>query len=347
MLEQIAMNDRYKFWLDEASQLFGGMDVCALQLIVEQETGKEFIIDMCDSAFNLLGEQQDVDRRMMADLVYEKMAKIYTNLNLTESKGTPTPPNALNATRAKIQSQHSINKEDDLLFNTSHKNSTFNSNQSIKDASNSQLPNSSLPSQAGNLVTSVSQSSSVSLNPTRFTGATQPPQHPESSKTPSKVAAGPPTQPQAPASAQVPPPIPSHQSKIVPTNQNDEKLKEQEDMGKVNAQTTRGLPTQQAVPSKPNMPPSRMNTLPSIPNTNVKTGPIMTTSSSTIGQSPPAVPNRPVSNATSATNKPLSTTGALFSAAKSSEGKSSDEPEDTMNNLRKTFAGIFGNSSLI
>jgi len=363
MLEQIPMNDKYKFWLDEVSQMFDGMDVCALQLIVEQETGKEFIIDMCDSAFSLLGEQQEVDRRVMADLVYDKMVKIYTNLNLSESKATPNVPNP---TRAKIQSQHSINKEDELMFNMSRKNSAFNSNHSIKDSTNPQLPNPSLPSQASNVTTSISQSSSVSSNvshSTRSTAAPQPPQLPERPKTPPKAPLGPapvppphttPTQSQPvhPAPPPVPPPIPPHQPKIVPANPNDTKLREQEDVTKVNAQTTRVPQAQQVAPSKPNGPPSRMNTLPSIPNTNAKAGPVMTTSSSTIGQTAPAVPNRPLSNASSVTNKPLSgtnATGGLFSSqsGKSNENKSSDEPEDTMNNLRKTFAGIFGNSSLI
>lgn len=73
MLEQIPMTDRYRFWIDEVSKLFGGLDMCTVQAIVEASSGKEYIIDVCDCAFTLLGEQLDGDRKLIADLVYEKM----------------------------------------------------------------------------------------------------------------------------------------------------------------------------------------------------------------------------------------------------------------------------------
>ena len=63
MLEQIPMTDRYKFWIDEVSKIFGGLHICEIQAVVHAETQKEYIIDVVDSAFTLLGEQQDGDRR--------------------------------------------------------------------------------------------------------------------------------------------------------------------------------------------------------------------------------------------------------------------------------------------
>ena len=75
MLEQIPLTENYKFWVDEVSKLFGGLDICALQAIVNNETGKEYIIDICDCSFTLLGESQDYDRKLISDLVYEKMIK--------------------------------------------------------------------------------------------------------------------------------------------------------------------------------------------------------------------------------------------------------------------------------
>jgi hypothetical protein len=82
MLEQIPVSEKYKFWIDEASKLFGGLDLCALQIIVESETGKEYIIDMVDCGFSLLGESsQEGDRRLIADLVMDKMHEAFLNSN--------------------------------------------------------------------------------------------------------------------------------------------------------------------------------------------------------------------------------------------------------------------------
>lgn len=40
---------------------------------MDVSSGKEYIIDVCDCSFTLLGESLDTDRKMIADLVYDKM----------------------------------------------------------------------------------------------------------------------------------------------------------------------------------------------------------------------------------------------------------------------------------
>jgi len=72
MLEQIQMTERYKMWVDEVSELFGGLDICALEIIVAKD-GREFIIEVNDSALSLVGDTQEEDRRHIAELVAHRM----------------------------------------------------------------------------------------------------------------------------------------------------------------------------------------------------------------------------------------------------------------------------------
>ncbi|XP_061187733.1 synapsin-like [Saccostrea echinata] len=72
MLEQIAMNERFRSWVDECSLMFGGLDMLALEA-VQGKDGKEYIIGLNDSAMTLLGESQEEDRKHIVDLVLAKM----------------------------------------------------------------------------------------------------------------------------------------------------------------------------------------------------------------------------------------------------------------------------------
>ncbi|VEN51754.1 unnamed protein product [Callosobruchus maculatus] len=75
MLEQISMPERYKMWIDEVSDLFGGLDICALEVVVGKD-GREYIIEVNDSALTLLGDSQEEDRRQIADLVASRMQAV-------------------------------------------------------------------------------------------------------------------------------------------------------------------------------------------------------------------------------------------------------------------------------
>ena len=52
--------------------MFGGLGICSLEAVVGKD-GKEFIIEVNDSATALLGESQEEDRRNIADLVLQQM----------------------------------------------------------------------------------------------------------------------------------------------------------------------------------------------------------------------------------------------------------------------------------
>ncbi|XP_055853109.1 synapsin [Episyrphus balteatus] len=75
MLEQIAMTEKYKSWVDEISELFGGMEVCGVSVVVGKD-GREFIISACDCTFSLIGDTQEEDRRQIADIVTSRMQNV-------------------------------------------------------------------------------------------------------------------------------------------------------------------------------------------------------------------------------------------------------------------------------
>ena len=72
MLEQLAVSERHRAWVDHVAQLFGGLDICAIELLVGKD-GREYIIEVNDSALSLMGDSQEEDRRHIADLVTAKM----------------------------------------------------------------------------------------------------------------------------------------------------------------------------------------------------------------------------------------------------------------------------------
>ncbi|XP_011495025.1 PREDICTED: synapsin [Ceratosolen solmsi marchali] len=72
MLEQMSISKKHRSWIDQISQLFGGLDICAIELLVSQNN-KEYIIEVNDSALSLMGDTQEEDRRHIADLVTSKM----------------------------------------------------------------------------------------------------------------------------------------------------------------------------------------------------------------------------------------------------------------------------------
>lgn len=56
----------------KVSELFGGLEICSLAVLVGKD-GKETILKATDCTFSLIGDTQEEDRRMVADIVTARM----------------------------------------------------------------------------------------------------------------------------------------------------------------------------------------------------------------------------------------------------------------------------------
>lgn len=72
LIEKIPVTDQYKLWVDECSKLFGGLDILAVDAIHAPD-GKEYILEVNDTAIGLGPEDEDEDNGHIRDIVIERL----------------------------------------------------------------------------------------------------------------------------------------------------------------------------------------------------------------------------------------------------------------------------------
>jgi len=77
IVEVVEVTDRHKLWVDEASKMFGGLDILAVD-VIHTVDGKEYILEVNDTAIGLAPDFELEDMKQIRDLVIEKAIQVYS-----------------------------------------------------------------------------------------------------------------------------------------------------------------------------------------------------------------------------------------------------------------------------
>jgi len=76
--EDFTLEEKHIKWVNACSTLLGGLDILAID-VVHMEDGKEYILELNDTAIGLMHEHEKEDSEHIRDLVIEKMSALFSN----------------------------------------------------------------------------------------------------------------------------------------------------------------------------------------------------------------------------------------------------------------------------
>lgn len=75
--EDVETTEQYKTWIEAASSIFGGLEICRLDLVHDKKTDSLKILELNGTAIGLAHRYEEEDMNMMRDIVIARMSKIY------------------------------------------------------------------------------------------------------------------------------------------------------------------------------------------------------------------------------------------------------------------------------
>lgn len=73
VMDEVEISDRWRLWADQASQMFGGLDIMTVDAIVEEGTGNEYILEVNGTSSGLHPDCAAEDNEYIKNLVLERM----------------------------------------------------------------------------------------------------------------------------------------------------------------------------------------------------------------------------------------------------------------------------------
>ena len=79
------VSDRFKLWMDEVSQMFGGIDMFALD-VMHTKDGKDVVLELNDSSMGLMYLHEKEDNLVIRDLVLQRMGETFYPADAQQQK---------------------------------------------------------------------------------------------------------------------------------------------------------------------------------------------------------------------------------------------------------------------